>query len=138
MTNPYPNISRRKPKILIVDDDEALRLMLQDLLTREGIESVTLAADGLEAVAILDPAKKKEIDLAFVDVAMPGLDGFGVLKYVNEHRPDVRVIMITAYRDLRLAVEAKKLGAVNFVAKPIMRNDLLQTIEDAVGPQGPG
>ena len=128
--NKYPHIAKVKPRILIVDDDEPLRLLLRDVLRQEGIEETIVAADGQEAIELLDPVRGHKFHLAFIDAMMPGVDGFGVLKYINENRPEIKVVMITAYKDLKLGVEAKRLGARSFVAKPIMRNDLLQTIED--------
>jgi len=128
----YPLIEKIKPNILIVDDDEPLRTLLRDVFVQEGMHTIALASDGLEAIELLNPVQDRAFHVAFVDVVMPGLDGFGVLRYIKEHRPEIKVIMITAYKDLKLGVEAKRLGASSFVAKPLMRRDLLQTLEDAL------
>lgn len=110
--------------VLVADDDEALRTTLRDTLAAEGY-GVFTAADGFEA---MDLIQKQTFDLALLDIVMPSISGFDVLKFVKEKTPSTRVIMITAYADLKLAVESKKLGAHDFIAKPFMHPDLLNTI----------
>ncbi|GEM_PF-1277381 len=117
-----------KSPILIVDDDDALRLTLADLLTREGY-TVSEAADGQEAMELVE---KQYFDLILLDVVMPSVSGFEVLKFVKEKTPWTKVIMLTAYSDLKLAVESKRLGAADFIAKPFMQPDLLNTIEQVL------
>ena len=114
--------------ILIVDDDESLRMTLTDTLTKEGYFALA-AADGSIAIDLL---KEYQFDLVLLDMMMPGISGLDVLTFIKEHIPGTRVIMVTAYADLKLAVESKKLGASDFIAKPFMRQDLLTTIERAL------
>jgi DNA-binding NtrC family response regulator len=118
----------KKTRLLIVDDDSAFQFVLRDTLLQEGY-SVAVASDGHEA---LTAVKKEPFDLILLDIFMPGIDGFGVLKWVKQNIPKLKVIMITGYADLKLAVESKRLGAENFVAKPYMRKDLLDTIQAAL------
>ena len=111
--------------LLVVDDDDALRLTLRDTLADEGY-TVSAAADGYEAMELI---QKIKFDLVLTDIVMPNVSGFEVLTFVKEKTPETKVIMITGFTDLKLAMEAKKLGATDFIAKPFMRDDLLRTIK---------
>lgn len=114
-----------KSRILVVDDEEALRTVLSTELASEGYE-VSTAADGGEAI---DLVKDNNYDLVLLDIKMPNVDGFEVLKYVKGNKPDVKVIMLTGFADLKNAIESKRLGAEDFVSKPYDLVDLLTTIE---------
>jgi len=122
-SNPQPKKSGPYD-ILVVDDDDALRQLMEDILSREGYQ-VTTAADGDLAIKLL---KNKKFDLVLLDIIMPNVSGFGVLKYISENNITAKVIMISAYQELKLAVEGKDLGAADFLCKPFMRPDLLNTI----------
>ena len=102
-------------RILVVDDEDLFRQMLISWLRGDG-HSVESAADGEEAIA---KVQSNPFDLILLDVRMPGVDGIGVLKYVKEHYPGIEVIMLTGYEDIRIAVECMKLGAGEFLTKPI-------------------
>jgi DNA-binding NtrC family response regulator len=115
-----------KASILMVDDDDTFRLILGDTLKDEGYEQITMAGDGDEAIQFL---KESKFDIILCDIFMPTVSGFEVLKYVQDNLPGTKVIMITAYKDLKVAVEAKKLGAADFIAKPFIRADLMETIK---------
>lgn len=114
-----------KNRILVVDDEEALRVVLSAELEGEGYQ-VTSAADGQEAINILTT---KEFDLILLDIKMPNVDGFEVLKFVKERWPQTKVVMLTGFADLKNAIESKKLGAEDFVSKPYDLVDLLTTVE---------
>lgn len=114
-----------KNRILVVDDEEALRIVLSAELEGEGYQ-VTSAADGQEAINIL---AAKEFDLILLDIKMPNVDGFEVLKYAKEHCVKTKVVMLTGFADLKNAIESKKLGAEDFVSKPYDLVDLLTTVE---------
>ncbi len=114
-----------KNRILVVDDEEALRIVLSAELEGEGYQ-VTNAGDGQEAINIL---ATNEFDLILLDIKMPNVDGFEVLKYVKEHSPKTKVVMLTGFADLKNAIESKKLGAEDFVSKPYDLVDLLTTVE---------
>lgn len=115
----------QKNRILVVDDEDALRTVLSSELEGEGYK-VASAADGSEAIEIL---KKEGFDLILLDIKMPNVDGFEVLKFVKESHPDTKVIMLTGFADLKNAIESKKLGAEDFVSKPYDLVDLLTTVE---------
>lgn len=112
--------------ILVVDDEEALRAVLSSELASEGYQ-VDTASDGDEAIAILQNNNK--FDLVLLDIKMPRVDGFEVLKFIKQNIPHVKVIMLTAFADLKNAIESKKLGAEDFISKPYDLVDLLTTIE---------
>jgi DNA-binding response OmpR family regulator len=100
--------------ILIVDDEKNIRLTLSQALETLGAE-IDTAANGEEALRKL---QEKEFGLILLDIRMPGMDGMEVLHRLREIRPDIRVIMITAYGTVESAVEAMKQGAADFLRKP--------------------
>lgn len=112
--------------ILVVDDEEALRTVLSSELSGEGYH-VETASDGDEAIATLQNNNK--FDLILLDIKMPKVDGFEVLKFIKANTPHIKVIMLTAFADLKNAIESKKLGADDFISKPYDLVDLLTTIE---------
>jgi len=114
-----------KSKILVVDDEDALRTVLSGELVSEGYD-VRTAADGDDAISNL---QKESFDLVLLDIKMPRMNGFEVLKFVKEKYPGTKVVMLTGFADLKNAIESKKLGAEDFVSKPYDLVDLLTTIE---------
>ncbi len=114
-----------KNSILVVDDEDALRTVLSSELESEGYVVAT-AGDGDEAISIL---QGKSFDLVLLDIKMPRVDGFEVLRFIKERYPATKVIMLTGFADLKNAIESKKLGAEDFVSKPYDLVDLLTTIE---------
>ena len=111
--------------ILIADDDNAIRRTLELHLNEEGY-AVRTAADCHDAIA---KAGHHDVDLMLLDLRLPGLDGFEVLKIVKERRPELPVIMITAYDDMATAIEAIRLGAVDHLGKPVDLDHLDEVIE---------
>jgi len=114
-----------KNKILVVDDEDSLRTVLCGDLEGEGY-LVSSAADGQEAINILTT---NDFDMILLDIKMPNVDGFEVLKFVKEKNPKTKVVMLTGFADLKNAIESKKLGAEDFVSKPYDLVDLLTTVE---------
>lgn len=114
-----------KRKILVVDDEDALRTVLSAELNSEGYD-VGTAADGMEALTEL---RKSPYDLVLLDIKMPNMNGFEVLKVIKEQYAGTKVIMLTGFADLKNAIESKKLGAEDFVSKPYDLVDLLTTID---------
>jgi len=100
--------------VLIVDDEKNILFTLSQSLEVLQLETDT-AANGEEALTKL---KKKDFSLILLDLRMPGIDGMEVLRQVRQIRPDILIIMISAYGTVELAVEAMKLGAVDFIQKP--------------------
>lgn len=122
---PLPKKDRIGKRILLVDDDDAFRFVVNEMLADEGF-SITQAEDGSEAI---DKLQTEQFDLVLLDIFMPTVSGYGVMKFISEHSIKTNVVIVSAYSDLKLAVEAKALGASDFIAKPLMRSDLLSTID---------
>ena len=115
----------KKSSILVVDDEDALRSVLGNELINEGYD-VRTASDGDEAIVELN---KAQFDLVLLDIKMPRVNGFEVLKHIRENAARTKVVMLTGFADLKNAIESKKLGADDFVSKPYDLVDLLTTIE---------
>ncbi len=117
------------PTILIVDDESSIRMALQGILEDEGYR-VTMANDGLDALSAL----QKEIpDLVLLDIWMPRLDGLETLQRVKELYPDLAVVMISGHGTIETAVKATKLGAFDFIEKPLSLEKVLVTVHNAIG-----
>ena len=114
-----------KPKILIVDDDEAHRQMLEAVLTTEGYD-VSEAEDGREAVTSVE---KTFFDLILMDIRMKHTDGISALKQIQEVGPHIPIVMMTAYASVSTAVETLKLGAHDYLTKPLNVDELKILIE---------
>jgi len=115
------------PKILVVDDEESIRRTLSAVLRDEGYP-VLLARDGEEA---LSKAVQDQPDLVLLDIAMPGKDGIEVLGRLKEEMPGLAVIMMSGHGTVETAVKATKLGAYDFIEKPLSIDKLLVAIRNA-------
>ena len=114
-------------KILIVDDERAIRNSLKEILTDEGYD-VDLAEDGPTALAMVD---KEKYDVIFCDIKMPGMDGTEVLDKLVADGIDSAIVMISGHGDIDTAVECIKKGAFDFIQKPLDLNRILITIKNA-------
>jgi len=110
--------------ILVVDDEENIRTSMKGLLSEEGYNVLT-AANGTEAIKLIED---DDIDIAFLDVVMPGMDGLQVLEYIHKLKPGLCVVMITAYGNTEMVVQAMKLGAYDFIDKPFSKPEELERI----------
>ena len=117
-----------KHQILVVDDDPDLRACLSSELRSEGYDVFSVLG-GEEAISIL---QKRHFDLVLLDIRMPGVDGFKVLKFIKKNYPTVRVIMLTAFADIINEIESRIQGAEAFVKKPYDVADLLATIDRVI------
>jgi len=115
-------------KILIVDDELNMRLVLSATLKKEGFE-VSSASNGREALQILQSNK---IAVVITDLKMPGIDGMELLSRISGTYPEIPVIMITAHGTIATAVEALKKGAFDYITKPFDLDDLKNIISKAV------
>lgn len=111
-------------RILVVDDEAGLREFLTDSLELDH-HAVVAAKDGLEAARLLD---ERGFDLVLTDLKMPGLDGMAILRKVRAEQPDIEVIVMTAHGTVNNAVEAMKLGAFEYLQKPISGPDELRLL----------
>jgi len=116
-------------KLLIVDDELNMQKVLGILFRREDYE-VTTVSNGREAVEILD--KGIIFDLILSDIKMPIMDGIELLKYLNKSQINIPLILITAYGSITEAVDAMKLGAVDFITKPFNKEDLKNIVYRAI------
>jgi len=124
-------------RILVVDDEEAMREFLRILLEKDG-HQVTTAADGEAGLAL---ATSRELDLVISDIKMPRLDGVGLLTGLREHGLETPVIMVTAYASSDSAIQAMKQGAFDYITKPFKLDEIRLVIQRALArverrPQG--
>lgn len=118
-------------KVLVVDDDQGLRLSVKSALSFTQRFEVDEAFDGINALEKVKNGDKK-YDIVILDVDMPRLNGMETLKQVKEFDPGIIVIMMTAYATLNDAIQSVKDGAYNYLQKPVASEDLLQLIDKAV------
>ncbi|MFI2859177.1 response regulator [Paenibacillus sp. JSM ZJ436] len=103
-----------KHKVLIVDDQNGIRILLMEVFSSEGYETFQ-AANGRIA---LDIVKSQVPDLVLLDMKIPGMDGLEILKHIKQMNPEIKVIMMTAYGELDMIKEATDLGALMHFTKP--------------------
>lgn len=117
-----------KSRILVVDDEEPIRKTLRMALEYEGYE-VSEASSGTEALALLE---KEPTDLVFLDIKMPGMDGLEVLEKMTERAAGPQVIMVSGHGSVQTAVQATKLGAFDFIEKPLETERVLVAVRNAL------
>lgn len=115
-------------RLLVVDDEEKVRIYLARLLARRGYE-VETAADGALA---LEKVAKEDFDAVLLDVLMPGMSGMEVLPRIKKLKPMVEVIMLTGNASVKIGVESMKLGAFNYLLKPINLEQLTECLTEAL------
>ncbi|MBN2723438.1 MAG: sigma-54-dependent Fis family transcriptional regulator [Deltaproteobacteria bacterium] len=115
-------------KILVVDDEPGILGSLEKILTREGF-SVLTAADAEKAVEIVT---SEDLDLVLTDLRLPEIDGIELTRIIRKLPNSPEVIIMTAYGNIETAVNAMKLGAYDFISKPIKKAQLLKTISKAI------
>jgi two-component system response regulator (stage 0 sporulation protein F) len=114
-----------KEKILIVDDQFGIRILLNEVFQKEGYQTFQ-AANGIQALEIVT---KHDPDLVLLDMKIPGMDGIEILKRMKVIEPDIRVIIMTAYGELDMIQEAKDLGAITHFAKPFDIDDIRAAVK---------
>jgi len=117
-------------KILVVDDEDDVRLFLQDFLSERDLE-VHAAASGEEALQVMD---RVQPDIVLLDLMMPGMDGLACLELIKKKYPLTNIIMITALNDEARVAKAKKLGAHNYILKPFSLGYLETELMKLIGP----
>ena len=115
-------------KILIIDDEVNTALLLSKFLTRNGFE-VTTASSGNNGIEQL---KNSEFNLVLCDYRLEDTDGREILKYIKSNYPKTGVIIITGYSDIKMAVELIKMGAYDYITKPLYPDEILTTINKAI------
>jgi len=118
----------KKSVILLIDDDDSLRRVMEFSLTEAG-HTVQTAASGEDGLRLFE---KGNFDAVITDITMPGMSGMEVLAKVRQRVPTIPVIVITAYGTIESAVEAMKQGAFDYITKPFNRDELRLTLEKAI------
>lgn len=114
--------------ILIVDDEPLIRKSLTEILRLEGYK-VSMAASGNEA---LEKLKQDTVNIVISDIKMPGIDGIELLKVLKKQNPKISVILITGHGNIENAVEAMKLGAFDYITKPLVDNEIKIIIQKII------
>ena len=114
--------------ILIIDDEPGIRTVLRDVLEDEGY-TVLAAEDGIQGLAEMAATP---VDLVFLDVWLPNMGGIDVLARLREQFPDVEVIMISGHANISLAVQAAKMGAFDFLEKPLSLDRTMTVVRNAL------
>jgi DNA-binding NarL/FixJ family response regulator len=123
---PTPAAAQKKTmRILVVDDDDAVRTVLSELLQEEGLEVVGRAVDGVEGVSL---ALSLSPDVILLDVRMPRMGGIDAAREILSRLPNVRVVMLSAYDDASLKAEAQAAGASAFLVKGCPLGELIAAV----------
>ena len=117
-------------KILIVDDAAFMRMMIKDILTKNGYEVAAEAENGQKAVEKYTEARP---DLVLMDITMPEMDGIQSLKKIKELDPAANVIMCSAMGQQAMVIEAIQSGAKDFIVKPFQAERVLEAVKKVVG-----
>ncbi|MCQ6274105.1 response regulator [Bacillus sp. V3B] len=112
-------------RILIVDDAAFMRMMIKDILTKNGYEVVGEAADGQQAI---EKYKECQPDLVTMDITMPEMDGITALKEIRKMNPNSKVIMCSAMGQQAMVIDAIQAGARDFIVKPFQADRVLEAI----------
>jgi DNA-binding NtrC family response regulator len=114
--------------ILIVDDEPIVRESIRDWLKDAGYKVAT-AETGEEALALVE---KQDFSVIIMDIRLPGKTGIAVLKEIKEVKPGIKSVIITAYPTAEFTTEAKKLGVVDFLIKPVAPDDLERLVRETI------
>jgi len=123
--------SGERPSLLLVDDDEAFRRVLERALDKRGY-AVSSATDVVQAMVI---AEAKPPEYAVIDLKMPGPSGLTLVKRLNELDAATRIVVVTGYASIATAVEAVKLGATHYLAKPVDADDIVTALNKGKGDE---
>lgn len=117
-------------KVLIVDDAAFMRMMIKDILTKNGFEVVGEANDGAQAVE-----KYKELfpDVVTMDITMPEKDGITALKEIKSFDPNAKIIMCSAMGQQSMVIDAIQAGAKDFIVKPFQADRVLEALKKTLG-----
>ena len=117
-------------RILVVDDAAFMRMMIKDILSKNGFEVVGEAADGVQAIEKYHELKP---DLVTMDIMMPEMDGIAALKSIKEKDPSAIVIMCSAMGQQAMVIDAIQAGAKDFIVKPFQADRVIEAIQKAIG-----
>jgi len=114
-------------RVLVVDDEDALRHMLELLLRRE--QYTVLHADSAEAA--IEVLEREDVDVVLSDVRMPGIGGLALVEWIRTHRPQLTAIVMSAFGSIELALQAMHAGAYDYIAKPFKQDEVVLTLRKA-------
>ncbi len=124
-------MKRNEKTILVIDDEDGIRETIREVLTDEGYRVV----EAKNEAVVRDLIRKESPHLVLLDIWMPDVDGIDILKQIKEQHPNLRVIMISGHGNIHTAVAAARLGAFDFLEKPLSLDSLLETVQRALGDQ---
>ncbi|MBP1961099.1 response regulator [Paenibacillus oryzisoli] len=117
-------------RILIVDDAAFMRMMIRDILTKNGYEVCGEANDGAQAI---EKYKELKPDLITMDITMPEMDGIQALKEIKKIEPNAKVIMCSAMGQQAMVIDAIQAGAKDFIVKPFQADRVIEAIKKTLG-----
>jgi len=117
-------LDKQDKKVLVVDDQYGIRILLYEVLGKEGYKTFQ-AANGKMALEIVE---KESPDLVILDMKIPGMDGIEILKHIKKINQEIKVIMMTAYGELDMIKEATQLGALTHFTKPFDIDELRMAV----------
>ncbi|MBU5454624.1 MULTISPECIES: response regulator [Eubacteriales] len=117
-------------RVLIVDDASFMRMMIKDILQKNGFDVIAEASNGLEAVELY---KKERPDVVTMDITMPDMDGIEAVKQIRAFDPNAKIIMCSAMGQQSMVMDAIKSGAKDFIVKPFQADRVLEAIRKVVG-----
>ena len=117
-------------KVLVVDDAAFMRMMVKDILTKNGYEVAGEAVNGKDA---LDKYREIKPDLVTMDITMPEVDGITALKNIRAEFPDARVLMCSAMGQQAMVIEAIQAGAKDFIVKPFQADRVIESVKKVIG-----
>ena len=118
------------PKILIIEDEPAIRRVLTKILIEENDSYIVAEAE--DGISGLEKIKSEDFDLVLCDIKMPKMDGVEVLEAAKKIKPEIQMVMISGHGDLDTAVKTMRLGAFDYISKPPDLNRLLNTVRNAL------
>ena len=113
--------------LLIVDDEERFLTTTKKLLDKRGMNTTT-CTNGAEALRIVE---ERPLDVILLDVKMPGIDGMEVLRRIRQDHPDIQVLLLTGHVSIESAVEGLKLGAFDYLLKPLTISEIQSKVAAA-------
>ena len=117
-------------RVLVVDDAAFMRMMVKDILTKNGYEVVGEAENGMKAV---EKYKDLHPDLTTMDITMPEMDGSSAVKAIRKIDPNAKIVMCSAMGQQAMVIEAIQAGARDFIVKPFQADRVLEAVKKAIG-----
>ena len=117
-------------RVLVVDDAAFMRMMVKDILTKNGYEVVGEAENGMKA---LEKYQELKPDLVTMDITMPEMDGISAVKEIKKVDPNAKIVMCSAMGQQAMVIEAFQAGARDFIVKPFQADRVLEAVRNAVG-----